>query len=155
MDVGAAFGADAEASVLVKPGDGALDDPAFFAESGAVLGALSGDRGADAAGSELAAVAARLVGAVAKQPFGATTRPASFAAHWRDSVDQRQQLEDVVPVPAVEGERERGAASAGQRMVLGTAPGAVNRAWSRLLAPPTARTCELSITAPDQSIRPA
>jgi hypothetical protein len=60
-----------------------------------------------------------------------------------------------VAVAAAQPERERGAPSAGQRMVLGAASGAVDRAWSRLLAPPTARTCELSITARDQSIRAA
>jgi hypothetical protein len=153
VDVGAAFVANAEASILVEPGDGAFDDPALFAQAGAVLGSLSGDAGADAAGTELAAVAARLVGAVAKQPLGTAAGTAAFAAHGRNGVDQRQQLEDVVPVAAAEGERERGAPSAGQRMVLGTASGAVNGAWSGLLAPPTARTCELSITARDQSIR--
>ena len=36
MDVVAAFVADAEAAVLVQPGDCALDDPALFAEPGAV-----------------------------------------------------------------------------------------------------------------------
>jgi hypothetical protein len=66
VDVGAAFVADAEASVLVEPGDRALDDPALFAQAGSVLGALLGDDWADAAGSELAPVGARLVGAIAE-----------------------------------------------------------------------------------------
>jgi len=33
VDVGAAFVADAQAAVLVQPGDRALDDPALFAQS--------------------------------------------------------------------------------------------------------------------------
>lgn len=33
MDVGAAFVADAQATVLMQPGESALDDPAFPAES--------------------------------------------------------------------------------------------------------------------------
>lgn len=155
MDVGAAFVADAEASVLVEPGDRALDDPAFFAQAGSVLGALLGDGCADAAGSKPALVAARLVGAIAQQSLGAATGTAAFAAYGRDGIDEWKELGDVVAVAAGEAERERRAASAGQRMVLGTASGAVNGAWSRLLAPPTARTCELSIAARDQSIRPA
>jgi hypothetical protein len=155
VDVGSAFVADAEASVLVQPGDRALDDPALLAQARAVLGSLLGDRGTDSAGSELAAVAARLVGAVSEHSLGAAAGTAAFSAHGRDGVDERQQLEDVVVVSAAEAERERGAPSAGQRMVLGAASGAVNGAWSRLLAPPMARTCELSITARDQSIRPA
>lgn len=155
MDVGAAFVADAEASVLVEPGDRALDDPSLFAQAGSVLGALRRDDWADAASSEPAPVAARLVGAIAEQSLGAAAGAAAFAAHGRDGIHERKKLGDVVAVAAGEAERERSAASAGQRMVLGTASGAVNGAWSRLLAPPTARTCELSIAARDQSIRPA
>lgn len=66
MDVGAAFVADTEAAVLVQPGDCALDDPALFAEPGAVRLLGSWNRGADAAGAQLAAVAAGVVGAVAE-----------------------------------------------------------------------------------------
>ena len=36
VDVGAAFVTDAQAAVLVQPGDRALDDPPLFAEAGSV-----------------------------------------------------------------------------------------------------------------------
>jgi hypothetical protein len=62
----------------------------------------SRDRGADAAGAELLAVAAGVVGAVSKQPPRPPTRAAALAAHGRDRVDERQQLEDVVVVAAAE-----------------------------------------------------
>jgi hypothetical protein len=52
VDVGAAFVADAEASVLVQPGEGALDDPALAAESGSVWCVAFGDERPDAAGAE-------------------------------------------------------------------------------------------------------
>jgi hypothetical protein len=155
VDVGAAFVADAQAAVLVQPGDRALDDPALLAEPGAVWLLRPRDRGADPAGAQLAAVAAGVVGAVAEQPPRPPTRAAALAAHGRDRIDQWQQLEDVVVVCGGERERERRTPSAGKRMVLGAAPGAVYGAWTGLLAPPTARTCELSITARDQSIRSA
>ena len=103
----------------------------------------------------LFAVTAGVVGAIAEQPFRPPTGPATFAAHRRDRIDERQQLEDVVAGAGREREREQSATSAGERMVLGAASGAVYRAWTGLLAPPTARTCELSITARDQSIRSA
>jgi hypothetical protein len=118
-----------------------------------LLGA--GDGGADAAGAKLAAVAAGVIGAVPEQLARPPARATALAPHGRDRIDERQQLEDVVVVARAEGEGERGAASAGERMVLGAAPGAVYRAWTGVLAPPTARTCELSITARDQSIRSA
>src|SRR6266571_6977940 len=83
-----------------------------------------------------------MVGAVAEQPPRPAARTAALAAHGRDRIHERQQFEDVVVVAAAQRERERRASSAGQRMVLGAAPGAVYWAWTGLLAPPTARTCE-------------
>ena len=153
MDVVASFVADSEAAVLVQPGDRALDDPALLTEPGAVWLLRSWDRGADPAGPQLASVAAGVVGAVAEQPPRPATRTSALAAHRWNRIHERQQLEDVVVVAGAERERERRAPSAGNRLVLGAAPGAVYRAWTGLLAPPTARTCELSITARDQSIR--
>jgi hypothetical protein len=58
-------------------------------------------------------------------------------------------------VAAGKRDRERAAAAAGDQVVLGAAAGAVDRARAGLGAPPKARTCELSITARDQSIRSA
>src|SRR5688572_944623 len=100
-------------------------------------------------------MAARVVGAVADQSLRPAAGAAALAAHGRDRVHQRQQLEDVVVVTGRERERERGASSAADRLVLRAASGAVYRAWTCLLAPPTARMWELSITARDQSIRSA
>jgi hypothetical protein len=78
----------------------------------------SRDRSADPAGAELAAVAARMVGAVAEQSLGPSARAAALAPHGRDGIDERQQLEDVVVIAAAQGKRERCAPSAGDRMVL-------------------------------------
>jgi hypothetical protein len=47
VDVGSAFVAEAEPAVLMKPGEGALDDPALAADPGAVRGALVGNHGSD------------------------------------------------------------------------------------------------------------
>jgi hypothetical protein len=103
---------------LVKPSDRSLDDPALFAEPGAVWLPWPGYRNADAAGAEFLTVAAGAVGAVAEEPVGAATRTAALATHRRDRVDERQQLEDVVVVSGGERERERRASSAGDRMVF-------------------------------------
>jgi hypothetical protein len=43
-------------------------------------------------------MAARVVGAVSEQPLRPAAWSAAFAAHRRDRVDERQQLEDVVVV---------------------------------------------------------
>jgi hypothetical protein len=51
VDVGAAFVAESYAPVLVEPGEGALNDPAFAAEVGSVLGVAFGDERSDPSGA--------------------------------------------------------------------------------------------------------
>jgi len=81
VDVVSAFVADAEAPVLVQPGDGALDDPALLAEPGTVRALRPGDLRLNAAAVQLAAAVARVVGAIAIQLARATPRAAATAAH--------------------------------------------------------------------------
>ena len=56
MDVVAAFIAGGKPSELVQPGEGAFDDPAVAAESGAVLGLASRDAVGDSALAQQAPV---------------------------------------------------------------------------------------------------
>ncbi len=121
MDVVAAFVADSEAAVLVQPGDRAFNDPALLAEPGAVRCLGSGDPRLDAASAELAPSLARVVGAVAVEPFRSATGTAAAAAHGRDRIDERDHLRDVVAVAAGQADREWAAAAAGDQVVLGAA----------------------------------
>ena len=54
MDLVAAVVADEQSFELVKPGEGALDDPACASEPGAVFGLAPGNLGLDASGAKLA-----------------------------------------------------------------------------------------------------
>lgn len=92
MDVGASFVADAESSVLVKPGEGALDDPTLAAEAGAAWCAPGRDEWCDAALDELLARGFVFVAAVAEHGLGSARRP---AVQSRDRVDERDQLSAV------------------------------------------------------------
>jgi hypothetical protein len=56
VDVVAAFPADPWPAVLVQPGDGALDDPALFAQPGAVRPLGRGDLRRDVTSAQLAVV---------------------------------------------------------------------------------------------------
>ena len=135
MDVVAAVVADEQSLVVVEPGEGALDDPARFAEAGAVLGLAASDLRFDPAGSELAAVLVVVVAAVGGEALGASTRPADLAAYGRHTVDQRQQLGDVVAVAAGERPGERDTAAVYEQVVLAARPAPVDRAGTRLRAP--------------------
>ena len=80
MDVGAAVVTDEQPLELVQPGEGALDDPAVTAEPGPVCGLAACDLGADAAPTELSAMARIVVAAVGSQPLRPPSRPAALAA---------------------------------------------------------------------------
>ena len=155
MDVGAALVADAKTAVLMQPGDRPFDDPAAAAEPGSVRSLRPGDLRLDVPAAQLAPCVARVVGAVAVQLARAVGWSTATAAHRRDRVHECDQLGDVVAVAAGERDSERRAAAAGDYMVLGAASGAIDGAGAGLVAPPNARTCELSIAARDQSISSA
>jgi hypothetical protein len=154
VDVGAAVVAAREAALVVQPGERALDHPAFGSQSGAVLGRLLGctafgDSWRDPSGTQLAAVTGRVVGAVGEQRLGTET---VVRADRRDTIDELDQLRDVVAVGGGERDRERQPVAAADQVVLAAFARAVDRRGPGLLAPPLARTCELSTTARDQSI---
>lgn len=101
MKVGASFVAGAEAFELVQPGEGALDDPAHFAQSGAVGDAASGDQGFDAVLAQQAAVPLEVVAPVGVQTQGLAAGTSPNSPDRWDGVQKRQELSDVVPVAPV------------------------------------------------------
>ena len=81
--------------------------------------------------------------------------PAPAPAHGRDLVDEWDQLGDVVAVAAGERAGKRRAAPAGDYVMLGAAPRAVDGAGAGLFAPPTpARASCRSPPATSRSARP-
>jgi hypothetical protein len=70
VDVGAAFVAESEAPVLAEPGEGALDDPAFAAEVGSVLGVAFADEPSDPAGAQGLSVWLGVVAPVGEECVG-------------------------------------------------------------------------------------
>ena len=135
MDVVAAVGADQEAAAVVEPGEGALDDPAVAAESGAVLGLATSDDRFDAALPDEPAVLVVVVAAVGNQGARSASRPADAAADGRHSVEQLEQLGDVVAVAAGERPRERHTAAVYEEVVLAARAAAIDGAGTRFGAP--------------------
>src|SRR5690606_3244106 len=153
MDLGGALVADAESAMLVQPRDGAFDDPARRAQAAAVhffAGAtILGDDRLDVADPHRHAVAMRAIAAVGLDGLGPSARGPALAAHRRDGADHARQFGDVG------GCEQRGQGRAlGVRydLVFGGGYWAVGVIGPRQLAPPSARTPPLSITARDQSM---
>lgn len=110
---GVTLPADTQPSELVQPGEAALHDPALGAEPRAVLFASASNQGLDAPSPELAAVLVVVIAPIGKQTIGA-----SPLGEHREAIDQRQELGDVIAVPAGQGDRQRQAAGVGQQVVL-------------------------------------
>jgi hypothetical protein len=117
-----------------------------------VAGFLPRDAGCDAAVAEFFAVAFGVICPVCVQASGAEL---AVAAGRRDAVDELGELRDVVAVSAGQRDGQRRAVAVDDQMMLAAKTAAVDRRRAGLLAPPLARTCELSTTARDQSIAPA
>jgi hypothetical protein len=76
-----------------------------------------------------------VVAAVGDQRCRPASRAADAAADGRHSVEQLEQLGDVVAVAAGERPGERYPAAVYEEMVLAARPAAVNRAGTRFRAP--------------------
>jgi hypothetical protein len=130
-----AVGADEQSAAVMEPGEGALDDPSVAAEAGAVLGLAAGDHRLDAATPDKAAVFVVVVAAVGDQCPGSAAWPSDAAADGRHSVEQVEQLGDIVAVAAGQCPGERSAAAVYEQMVLAACSAAIDRAGTRFRAP--------------------
>lgn len=126
MGIGASLVAGAEPFELVKPGEGALDDPTHLAQPGAVGDATSRDQRLDAPLPQQAAVLVEVVAPVGIQAPWFAAGASSETPDRRDRVEQGQELGDVVPVSAGEGDGERGSVTVDNQVVLGAGAGAVD-----------------------------
>ena len=110
MDLVSALVADEQSFELMKPGEGAFDDPADAAEAGAVFGFAAGDLGGDPALAQLAAADGEVVATIGSEALGPAARAADAAVHGRDALDEWDQLGEVVAVAARDrpGERDPG-----------------------------------------------
>ena len=105
MNVGAAFKADAQASILMQPGQGAFDDPSIDAQAAAVGFAALGQSRANPPLFECRAMAPRIISPVGEDDarflFGPSASPleserchqprgavASHRARWRPSIER-------------------------------------------------------------------
>ena len=139
----------------MEVGEGSLDDPAERSETGAVLAAAAGDERFDAAFADEAAVLVVVVAAVADHGVGASAWPAHQSRDRRNTVEQRDQLGDVVAVPAGQRERERGAFAVDEEVVLRPGSAPIDRARARFGAPFFAWMWLPSTTARSHSMSPA
>lgn len=119
----------------MEPGEGALDDPAVAAEAGAVICETAGNDRPHALLAQKSAVLVVVVAAVGDQRVRPTAWPARAAAYGRDTVEQLEQLGDVVAVCGGQRPGERQAAAVYEQVMLAAAPAPIDRAGTGFRAP--------------------
>lgn len=155
MDVVADLPTDAQSPETMQQGKRLLDDPAVLAQPGAVFGAAPGDDRRDTHRPNLLAILVVVVGTVGIHRVRPSSRAPAATAYWRDVLDQRHELGDVVAVAAGQRRLQRDAVRFGDQVMFRASSGTVDRARSGFGPPFMARRCEPSITARDQSSTPA
>jgi hypothetical protein len=135
VDVVESVGAEEQATTVVEPGEGALDNPSVAAEVGAVSGLAACDQRLDAASPDQAAVLVVVVTAVGDQRPWSASRPTDAAAHGRHAVEQLEQLGHVVAVRSGQRPGERQSAAVYEEMVFAARASAINGAGTRFRAP--------------------
>lgn len=98
--------ADPQTAQVVKPGEGALDDPALFAQAGAVSGAAPGYHGLHAPFSKFPAVLVMVIATVGEHPLGPSSWTPWLAGDRADAVDEGQELGHIVAIAAGQADRE-------------------------------------------------
>ena len=118
MDLVAALVGDEEPFELVEPGEGALDDPAVAADTGAVLGLATRDLGGDPALAELTPLRLVVVSTVGGDPVWSPAWSPNATTNRRNPIEQRDQLGDVVAIAARERPGERDSRRVDEEVVL-------------------------------------
>jgi hypothetical protein len=98
--------------------NGLLDHPAVGAQARAVVCSAAGDHRGDARLADLPAVLVMVMAAVSVDRIRVLPGPAAAVADWRDRLDQRHQLGDVVAVAAGQRHRQRDPVRLGDHVVL-------------------------------------
>jgi hypothetical protein len=127
VDVGTAFVAGPQPLERVQPGETAFNDPTDLAQPRAVRDTAARDSWNDAALAQQPPVLVEVVAAVGVELAGLASGPSACAADRWDRVEQRQQLGDVVAVPAGQGDREGDPAAVDDQVVLGAGVAAIDR----------------------------
>ena len=96
-----------------------FNDPTELAETATVFGAAPGDDRSDSTLAKSAAMRVGVVATVGVDDLGFAKRSAASAANRRDSVDQRQQLRDIIAVRAGHDHAGRNAVRVYEDVVFG------------------------------------
>lgn len=155
MNVSPTLEANTKTTEVVKPRMSTFDNPAEFAQTTAVFCPAPGDHRFDTALAEPLTMRLGVVATVCVDDFRLLKRPAAHAANWRDRINERQQLGDVVAVRAGQDCADGDAIRIDEDVMLGTRSRTIRGVRTSFSPAPTARTDDESTAAREKSSSPA
>ena len=132
MDLWPLVIADAEATELIQPSKGPLDDPAPPAQPAPVLGAAHSDQRVDMPRPQPTPNGGCVVATIPEHTMRPPSRSSPFAVQRGNCIDQRQGFLRVVPIRAGQTYGERHAAPVANQMTLAPVLGPIGRVRTSL-----------------------
>ena len=146
---------NAKTPILVQPRDGTFYYPTIDTQFASIFSPSFSQQGDNSSVTKLSPMRLRVIGPVAKKAIGMLKRSANLACDWRNTVNQRQKLCDVVTVGAGQCHRKRNTISIRYQMMFRAFFTPIRGVWACFCPPKTARTDDESTTARQKSIWPA
>jgi hypothetical protein len=155
VNISTTLKADSEATELMQPSDGALNDPASYAQAAAVFGVAAGELSANALGGQGLPMRVGVIGAIGLHELGFALGVPDLAPDRWNPFDQRHQLRNIVGIGRGKNSRQRNALRIREKVVLAARTTEIGWVRSSFFPAPTARIVELSAMAREKSRRSA
>src|SRR3569833_2838646 len=155
MHIGSPVVAHTQASKLMQPGEGALDDPARHAEMAAMSGTTLSKLRMDATLPQDTTIALAIISTIGLHTAGVAQGPATPSSDGRNPIEQRHELCGIVPVRARQNHIQRCPVAVDDEVVLAACLAPISRVGPSFFPPCTARAEELSAFAREKSSRSA
>ena len=152
VDITTSFITDTKTTIFVQPRKSTLNNPPIHPKTTSILRVSLSQKGLNKLSTKLLAMRFAIVSSVSQQRSRTSNRPTYLSCYRRDSIDQRQQLCNIVAVRPSQSHGQRNTIGIGHQMVFRTFFAAIRGIWACFRPPKTARTEAESTTAREKSI---
>ena len=125
---------NAKTPILVQPRESSFYCPTIDTQSASIFGPALGQEWNNSSATKLSPMRFRVISSITKKAIGMLNRSANLACDWRNTVNQRQKLCDVVAVRAGQYHRKRDTIGVRYQMVFRPFLAAIRWVWA-FLAP--------------------
>ena len=146
------FITNSKTSVLVQPRNCSLNNPTIYPQTAAVFGSTFCQNRLNTFLSKFLTTRFGIISPVSKNTVGFAAGPTSFTCYRGDTIDQRQQLCNIIPISTGQFYRQRKPVSVSYQMMFRPLLAAVRGVWAGFGPPKTALTEEESTIAREKSI---